>query len=175
MNFLYVLVAVVIIGGAAYFLTNDSAVDTPAEQNVTTSEEATLPVNDGSEPAPEAPVVEPGGDAQAEIGTDVEMEFPIPDDEADLEARVFDLEGFNFGYDVSEIRVKEGETVTINFSVREGFHDWVLDEFDAATERIREGGLTSVTFVADKAGTYEYYCSVGSHRAQGMVGTLIVE
>lgn len=86
-----------------------------------------------------------------------------------------DVSGFNFGYDISEIRVREGDTVTINFVSTDGFHDWVVDEFDAATEKVRPGTPTSVTFVADRAGTYEYYCSVGSHRAQGMVGTLIVE
>lgn len=88
---------------------------------------------------------------------------------------VVDVSGTNFEFDVTEIRVKEGETVTVNFVSSEGFHDWVVDEFDAATEQVRPGTPTSVTFVADKAGTYEYYCSVGSHRAQGMVGTLIVE
>lgn len=36
-------------------------------------------------------------------------------------------------------------------------------------------GVTSVTFVADTLGTFEYYCSVGNHRAQGMVGNLVVE
>ncbi|HEY5714693.1 MAG TPA: plastocyanin/azurin family copper-binding protein [Candidatus Gracilibacteria bacterium] len=48
-------------------------------------------------------------------------------------------------------------------------------EFDAATEKVNTDGETSVTFVADKKGTFEFYCSVGSHRTNGMVGTLIVE
>ena len=30
-------------------------------------------------------------------------------------------------------------------------------------------------FTADKAGSFEYYCSVGEHKAMGMVGTLKVE
>jgi len=87
----------------------------------------------------------------------------------------FTLDSFDFGYSIKEIRVIEGDTVTINLTNSDGFHDWVVDEFGAATEKIQAGGQTSVTFVADKAGSYEYYCSVGSHRANGMVGTLIVE
>ena len=93
----------------------------------------------------------------------------------DAEAKVFTVAGVNFAFDVNEIRVQEGDTVTIQFESTDGFHDWVVDEFDAATEKVRPGTPTSITFVADKAGTYEYYCSVGNHRAQGMVGTLIVE
>ena len=94
---------------------------------------------------------------------------------------VFQLQGRNFEFFNEEgvnptLRVQEGQTVRIEFTSASGFHDWVLDEFGAATDRVRDGdGMTSVEFVADQAGTYEYYCSVGSHRAQGMFGTLIVE
>ncbi len=87
----------------------------------------------------------------------------------------FDISGVDFAYDKKEIRVKKGDTVTINFRSDEGFHDWVVDEFNAATERVNEGGTTSVTFVADKVGTFQYYCSVMNHRQQGMIGYLIVE
>jgi len=89
--------------------------------------------------------------------------------------KTYTIDSYSYGYDVKEIRVTEGDTVTINLTNSAGLHDWVVDEFDAATEIIRAGEETSVTFVADKVGTYEYYCSVGNHRAQGMVGTLIVE
>ncbi len=86
-----------------------------------------------------------------------------------------ELDGFNFGYSKDEIRVKQGDKVRIVLTSTDGFHDWVVDEFDAATEQIRTGDTTEVIFTADKKGSFEYYCSVGSHRAQGMVGTLIVE
>ena len=91
------------------------------------------------------------------------------------EERVFDLVGSDFEYDVKEIRVKKGETVTINLTVTEGMHDWRVDEFEAMTEVIEVDGASSVTFVADMVGTFEYYCSIGQHRANGMVGNLIVE
>lgn len=101
----------------------------------------------------------------------------ITDDGDAMEAqtKVFNVGGVNFAFDVKEIRVKKGDTVTINFTSDGGFHDWTVAEFNAATSRVNSGGSTSVTFVADKAGTFEYYCSVGSHRALGMVGNLIVE
>lgn len=88
---------------------------------------------------------------------------------------VIDVAGVDFEYDVKEIKVKKGDTVTINFKSDEGFHDWVVDEFSAATKRVNEGGETSVTFVADKVGTFQFYCSVMSHREMGMVGYLVVE
>lgn len=79
------------------------------------------------------------------------------------------------GVENPNIKVKQGDKVRIEFSSSEGFHDWVLDEFNAATERVNAGSSSSVEFVADKKGTFEYYCSVGQHRANGMKGKFIVE
>lgn len=96
----------------------------------------------------------------------------------------FEIEGVNLHYYLAdqqdagqnpELVVQEGDTVRIELEVTQGFHDLVIDEFDAATEQVAAGNTTVVEFVADEAGTYEYYCSVGSHRAQGMYGTFIVE
>lgn len=98
------------------------------------------------------------------------------EDEEDAVDVTFEIGGVNFAFDVTEMRVNEGDTVKVIFESTEGFHDWVVDEFDAATAQVKpEDGVTEVTFVADAAGEYEYYCSVGQHREQGMIGTLIVE
>ena len=101
--------------------------------------------------------------------------------EADV---TFEIEGVNLHYYLAgnrdagenpELVVQEGDTVRIELEVTQGFHDLVIDEFDAATEQVAATNTTVVEFVADEAGTYEYYCSVGSHRAQGMYGTFVVE
>ena len=91
------------------------------------------------------------------------------------EVREFNLIAANFKYDLAEIRVKEGDKVRINLSAAEGMHDWVIDEFNAGTDRIQAGQSDSIEFVANRKGEFEYYCSVGNHRAMGMVGKLIVE
>jgi nitrite reductase (NO-forming) len=87
----------------------------------------------------------------------------------------FTVTGDNFSFDLKEIKVKKGDMVKINFINKEGKHDWVVDEFNAATDVIEADQSDSVTFTADKAGTFEYYCSVMEHRKMGMVGSLIVE
>jgi len=78
------------------------------------------------------------------------------------------------GIDNPELRVQQGDKVRIEFTSTKGFHDWVVDKFDVATERVRDGGSTFVEFVAENKGTFEYYCSVGEHRTTGMKGNLIV-
>ena len=79
------------------------------------------------------------------------------------------------GIENPDIKVKEGDKVRVEFTSSEGFHDWVLDEFSAATTKVNPGESSSVEFIADKKGTFEYYCSVGKHRANGMKGKFIVE
>lgn len=104
---------------------------------------------------------------------------PLPPETSDQDVaprvQAFNINGWNFDYSIKEIRVKKGDNVTINLTSIDGSHDWVVDEFGAQVERVQTGETASVTFVADSVGTYEYYCSVGNHRAMGMVGTLVVE
>lgn len=89
--------------------------------------------------------------------------------------KTFDVKGLNYSYDVKELKVKLNDKVKINFTNTEDFHDFKIDEFNVATKQIKAGESESVEFVASKTGTFEYYCSVGAHRANGMWGKIIVE
>ena len=122
---------------------------------------------------------EPG---QVDQSTTTVMQDVTPTTQVAAEGDVvtFQLTGENFaffmdGEEQPELHVKQGDTVRIELTSTDGFHDWVVDEFDAATDRVRTGETATVEFVADQTGTFEYYCSVGSHRANGMWGNLVVE
>lgn len=90
---------------------------------------------------------------------------------------VFDVSGVNYAFTPARLTVYQGDEVTVNFKSIQGFHDFVVDEFEGAvTPQVNpEDGTVSVTFTADQVGEFEYYCSVGNHRQRGMVGTLVVE
>ena len=130
-------------------------------QNSTTDEEKDELNSDESEILPTDETEEP---------TDT-----IDEPEETASAVTFNLTGKNFEFSQSSLSVKEGDTVRIVFTSESGTHDWVVDEFNASTATVTAGNTTEVTFVADKAGVYEYYCSIGSHRAMGMFGELVVE
>ncbi len=103
-----------------------------------------------------------------------ETKQPAPDtNEAGVKS--FTIVAKNFSFTPNEIKVKKGDKVKIVFQNNDGFHDWVIDEFSAKTPRVKSGDSATVEFTADKTGTFEYYCSVGEHRAMGMKGNLIVE
>ena len=86
----------------------------------------------------------------------------------------FTVTGQNFSFSPSELAVNKGDSVKIIFKNSGGIHDLKIDEFNAATKRIRSDEEETIEFTADKAGSFEYYCSVGEHRAMGMKGTLTV-
>jgi plastocyanin len=85
------------------------------------------------------------------------------------------VEGNNYSFNPKELKVKKGDTVKLTLTSVGGFHDFVIDEFNVASKRLNDGESDTVEFVANIAGDFEYFCSVGNHRQMGMVGKLTVE
>lgn len=155
--FIGILVALVVVVGGAYLIGLNKT-EAPAEDTLNGS---------GIEENDTVAEEEMTGSEDGNTGTETETQEP--------ESVTIDVTGENFDLSEEEIRIKKGTRVTINFTSTDGFHDWTIDEFSASTERVNTGGTTSVTFVADTAGTFPFYCSVGNHRQLGMEGSLIVE
>lgn len=162
MKFIILIIAILVLALGWYLWTNQGGIPEAEVSDIMNDE------NEVQENNTEESNMEDDSDS-LEPGDTVE------DDSEETDTKVFNIDAHNFEFSETEMRVQEGDTVTINFSVTEGFHDLVIDEFNVATPQLNAGGEASVTFVADSAGTYEYYCSVMNHRAMGMVGTLIVE
>ena len=171
-----IIIAVIIIGLLFFFGGKSEENTEVMEDENSEMMDETSHETEGMEDVVEATQPVPGSEAdEMEVIDETVVTDTIGDKGGASDIKSFTVDAFSYGYSMEEIKVKQGDTVTINLTNSGGLHDWVVDEFDAATEKISEGGNTSVTFVADKKGTFEYYCSVGAHRAQGMVGNLIVE
>lgn len=89
--------------------------------------------------------------------------------------KIIEVEGGSFYFKPNQIKVKMGEKVKIIFKVSGGPHNFVIDEFGVQTKLTAGGETSEVEFTPNKADTFEFYCSLGNHRAMGMKGTLIVE
>lgn len=92
-----------------------------------------------------------------------------------MEAKEFTVESKGLNFSPNEIRVKVGDKVKLTYKNNMGQHNWTLDEFNAKTKLVNAGEQETVEFVASKAGSFEFYCSVPGHRQAGMKGMLIVE
>jgi len=98
-----------------------------------------------------------------------------PNTEEQLAIKEFVVSGQNFSFSPSLITAKRGDRVKITFQNTQGFHDFKIDEYGVATKQAQSPATEVLEFTADKTGSFEYYCSVGTHRAMGMKGTLKVE
>lgn len=85
----------------------------------------------------------------------------------------------NPGFDPVSLTVASRVPVHLVFTNAEQLplidHNWVLEGVEgAATDAIAPGASAELRFTAPAPGEYAYFCSVGDHRARGMVGTLTV-
>ncbi len=158
-----VVVFIIIVVGGYFVMSNNTPVPKTEESSITDD-----PIQTTSPSPKTSASTTPDSSTAPKPSTTITKAPPIS-------IKTFTVTGQNYSLSPSEIKVKKGDTVKIVFKNNSGTHDWVIDEFNARTSRIQTGQTAEVEFVADKTGTFEYYCSVGSHRQQGMVGKLIVE
>lgn len=162
---------IIVIAAVAAFVYSRQSTPTPTT-NTVSSETAHDETGEHEETGDhEEPTTIP--DSMTNGSTTTSGTNPVPSDDASV--KTFTVTGRSFSFSPNEIRVKKGDRVKINFVNESGFHDWVIDEFNARTNKISGGQSETIEFVADKTGTFEFYCSVGNHRQAGMKGNLIVE
>ncbi len=176
-TYIGIIVLIVVIGGAALILGSGKKAEAPNGNTGNT----TVPKDNSQDGGQVACTMEakqcPDGSYVGRSGPKCEFKAcpTVSIDTTTSPIKEFTVTGNNFSFTPSVMTVKKGDKVKITFKNANGFHDFKLDEFDVATQRIQAGGEEKVEFLAYKTGTFEYYCSVGDHRAKGMRGTLKVE
>jgi plastocyanin len=77
-------------------------------------------------------------------------------------------------FDVATITAKPGP-LTVTFTNNDAVgHDFSVHDLDGSATPDLNGGTASVTYELE-AGTYDFFCSLFGHEAQGMKGTIVVE
>ena len=94
---------------------------------------------------------------------------------SDTTVKTIDVEAGSFYYKPDTITVKKGQKVKIVLHAVSMMHDFNIDELNVKAPITKNGDTSTVEFTPDKTGTFEYYCSVGQHRANGQVGKITVE
>ncbi len=102
----------------------------------------------------------------------------------DANGKVINIQAAMDGFDLKEIRVKAGETLTVNLQSLDnehhtdggGKHQFAIDELGVNIVA-QPLSSNSATFTTTKPGTYTYYCDIccGGKANPTMNGKLIVE
>jgi len=77
-------------------------------------------------------------------------------------------------FSIGQMNVIKWDKVIIHIKTTSGMHNFNLDEFNVHAETPKDE-TTTVEFIADQTGSFQYYCSKPGHRAAGHWGTLIVD
>lgn len=115
---------------------------------------------------------ETGTETSTESDTTMEK---VADEAADATVQTVTLEAGSFYYKPNVINAKVGDKIKVVMSSKDMMHDFVIDELDVKLPITKSGETNEVEFTVTKAGTFEFYCSVGQHRKNGQVGTLVVK
>lgn len=84
--------------------------------------------------------------------------------------------GTEFAFAPKALSVTKGDKVRINFKNSGKFpHNLTVDELGIASKTINPGETDVVELTVDKTGTFPMYCSVDTHRQQGMEGSVTVK
>lgn len=91
------------------------------------------------------------------------------------ETKEFDIVATNWEFTPSLIEVNFGDSVELHLTSSEGTHGIAFLEF-GVSETLREGEDVHAEFIADKKGTFNFFCTVPCGRGHGgMRGLLVVK
>jgi heme/copper-type cytochrome/quinol oxidase subunit 2 len=100
--------------------------------------------------------------------------LPGPNSALPAQERVFRLEAEDFAFSPAVLHAQSGDRVTIELVSRDYVHGWYLDGYDLDL-KADPGQTARLTFVADRAGTYRFRCSVSCGALHPfMIGKLTV-
>ena len=90
------------------------------------------------------------------------------------QVREFEVVAKRWNFDPKIITVNEGDKVILNVKSLDVTHGFSIQNF-GVSETLNPGKTTKIEFIADKKGTFTFFCNVycGSGHS-GMSGTLIV-
>jgi len=84
---------------------------------------------------------------------------PLPVPSLTPQARTFRIDARQYAYSPSELNVNPGDTVTIQLVSADVVHGLYVDGYDVSVEA-DPGQTATLTFVADKPGSFRFRCNV---------------
>lgn len=105
-----------------------------------------------------------------------ETDNKIPNNQqASTETKEFDVIAKQWDFSPNTITVNEGDNVILNIESIDVNHGFALTTF-GISEFLSPGNTVKVEFVADKTGTFSFFCNVSCGSGHGgMRGTLVVQ
>ena len=154
----------------------EKEVDNMEEVDVTEKEGEAMMKKDGGAMMKDGGAMEQG---EAVMKKETSESAPATDEELEPQAAASAVKSFTmtakqWAFEPSKITVNKGDTVKLAVKSIDVTHGFGLSAF-GINERLNPGETVNIEFVADKTGTFSFFCSVSCGSGHGgMRGTLIV-
>lgn len=102
--------------------------------------------------------------------------LPQKSTEQKVTSKEIEIIANEYSFTPSFLDLEKGEKVSITFkNLGSSPHSLFIDGYNISTKNILPGNSANLSFIADKTGTFDFYCSVGNHKDLGMTGILEVK
>lgn len=170
-------IALIITGCSKKMETQEKVTPSATENQAVVTPSATAPTTEPSVSTPPATTApEKSSDVAAKVSTKAVVKTDIKAPVAPLPAvKKFSVTAKKWEFSPSTITVNKGDTVELSIKSTDVTHGFFLSEFNIS-KNLTPGETVTASFVADKAGSFSFICSVfcGAGHAT-MTGTLIVK
>jgi plastocyanin len=169
----YIIIIVILLGAAGYlYMHNKQQTQAMMANNHPAMNGQMTPPKNGKGGSNMAMMMAPG---KPPAESDQQKEQLTAGTDKSTTTKTFNISGGNFFFVPNKITVNQGDKVTFVMTNVGGFHDLVIDELGIKTPMTKSGEAATVTFTANKKGSFVYYCDVKGHKQKGMWGTLTVQ
>ena len=155
----FVIVGLIVVGGFSYVVTQNQIMS--MQQSIEQMKKEVVPGQQGAAPKTQGS----------------EVKFVLATAIGGNGFKWVGKEGAIAGKDNPDLTVNKGDKATIQIANEDGVeHQFEIVGLGVKSESVvQKGDAKSVTFTADKAGTYQYICNIPGHKEAGMLGKLTVQ
>lgn len=141
----------------------------------------------------DSPVIESEAEVLVQSEPDLEGSLPVEDEktsmadekedsadkdaqmESDQTVREITIDASNWKFSQTAINVNKGDLVKLTVTSSSGIHGFVLSGYSVSLHPIAPGDSKTIEFVADKEGSFDFFCNVPCGRGhRDMTGKFIV-
>ena len=85
------------------------------------------------------------------------------------------IDAYSWGFNQNTVQINKGDQVRVTVRSSSGAHGVAFPDFGVQTGRIAAGSEEVIEFIADKSGSFKYFCNIPcGHGHSSMSGQLIV-
>ncbi len=86
-----------------------------------------------------------------------------------------DIEAYSWGFNQNLQKINRGDKVRLKLTSSDGTHGVTMPDFGVYSNPISPGGEEIIEFIADKTGSFNFFCNMPCGQGHGMMqGSIVI-